>query len=418
MAAIIEFMRRIVFTALLLAVPLLAEDRDARVDWLAKHAVPVRTVDPHDDDFADLAPLRKTLAGARVVMLGEPNHGDGTSFLAKTRLIRFLHEKMGFDVMAFESGLYDCTKAQERLAAGEPARVALRRCIFRVWTDSAEFQPLADYFDAQRKAQRPLELAGVDCQFSGDAPQESFLADLRAQGFADPLVDRIVPHLIDSTWEVDTEPRPPAEEQAAFAQMVERWRASAKSAYWQNVLENLRVFAEEEWNTKLSDNAVSSAMRDRQMGKILVWTARERYPKRKIIVWAATFHNARNVRTIEIDSPKLRHLYDANAPMGEWGKNALGDELYSIGITAAEGEYARMFEKTAHPLVASHDSLEDLFARAGFTNAFLDFHHVPEWMHMPMPGQIVGHIEGRADWTRIVDGVLFVRRMERSHKAK
>jgi len=390
---------------------------DPRVAWLAAHAVRVRTVDPRAEDFADLAPLRKTLAGARVVMLGEPNHGDGTAFLAKTRVIRFLHEKMGFDVVAFESGLYDCTKAEERLAAGEPARVALPRCVFAVWTGSAEFQPLAEYFDAQRKAKRPLELAGVDCQFSGTAPEESFLADLHAQGFADPLVDRIVPHLIDSTWEVETEPRPPAEEQAAFVQTVERWRASAKSAYWQRVLENLRVFAEVEWHTKLTDNAESSAMRDRQMGKTLVWLARERYPKRKIIVWAATFHNARNVRTIEIGVPKLRHLYDANAPMGELAKNALGEELYSIAITASEGEYARMFEKTAHPLTVSSDSIEDLFARAGFTNAFLDFHHVPEWMHSPMPGQLVGHVEGRADWTRIVDGVLFVRRMERSHKA-
>jgi len=68
-------------------------------------------------------------------------------------------------------------------------------------------------------------------------------------------------------------------------------------------------------------------------------------------------------------------------------------------------------------VAVSRDSLEDLFARVGLTNAFLDFYHVPEWMHAPMPGQLVGHIEGRADWTRVVDGVVFVRRMERSHKA-
>src|ERR1043165_8433060 len=107
------------------AAPLFAAARDARVDWLAANAVRVRTLDPHDDDFADLEPLRKTLAGLRVVMLGEQNHGDGTTFLAKTRLSRFLHERMGFDVLAFESGLDDCAKEWEHLA---PAGRGPRRC--------------------------------------------------------------------------------------------------------------------------------------------------------------------------------------------------------------------------------------------------------------------------------------------------
>jgi erythromycin esterase-like protein len=91
-----------------------------RVAWLSENAVRIRTVDPAKDDFADLEPLRETLKGVRVVLLGEQNHGDGTTFLAKTRLIRFLHEKMGFDMLAFESGLYDCAKAWDALARDRP----------------------------------------------------------------------------------------------------------------------------------------------------------------------------------------------------------------------------------------------------------------------------------------------------------
>ena len=83
---------------------------DPRAQWLREHAVAVRTIDPSlaEDDFADLRPLIGLIGDARVVGLGEPTHGDGAHFHAKTRLIRFLHEVMGFDVLVWESGMYDC----------------------------------------------------------------------------------------------------------------------------------------------------------------------------------------------------------------------------------------------------------------------------------------------------------------------
>jgi len=399
----------------LLAAPAVAEERDARVTWLAAHAMRLRTIYPHDD-FADLEPLRATLAGVRVVMLGEQNHGDGTTFLAKTRLIRFLHERMGFDVLAFESGLYDCAKAWEHLQAGEPARVAVPRGVFAIWTRSREVEPLIDYLGAQMKSAHPLELAGVDCQLTASASKDFLVADLHAKGFADERVERVIPHLIDGTWESGTEPVPSAEERAAFARTIEQWRAAARSPFWRQVIESIGVFAESEW-LSTADSAESSAVRDRQMGKNLVWLARERYPNRKIIVWAATFHNARNVRTIETSDAKLRRFYATDTPMGEVAKNALGKELYSLGVTSYDGEFANAFAKSAKPLPPSTPgSLEDLFVRAGLTDAIVDFHRAPRWLRAPMLSQIISHIELRADWPRIVDGVLFIRHMDRSHK--
>jgi erythromycin esterase len=142
----------VIFTVQVLAQASTHNDGDPRVTWLAAHAVPLRSIDSADNDFHDLEPLRETLKGVRVVMLGEQSHGDGTTFLAKTRLIRFLHERMGFDVLAFESGFYDCPKAWDLLAHGEEARKAIPRGVFAIWTASRQVQPLLDYLGRRRRA--------------------------------------------------------------------------------------------------------------------------------------------------------------------------------------------------------------------------------------------------------------------------
>ena len=82
-------------------------ERDRCIARLEANAAPLRSTDPADIEFSDLQAFAKAVGNVRMVMLGEQSHGCGATFLAKTRVIRFLHEHMGFDVLAFESGLYD-----------------------------------------------------------------------------------------------------------------------------------------------------------------------------------------------------------------------------------------------------------------------------------------------------------------------
>src|SRR5262249_30230837 len=144
----------IVLVSILLRLPerALAADTPAtineeeRVAWLKKHVVALRSIDPTDEDFADLEPIRKAIGEARIVFLSEQSHGDGATFHARTRLIKFLHQKCGFDVLAFESGLYDCRKAWELLRGGKMApREAVSQGVFGIWTGSEQVQPLIEY---------------------------------------------------------------------------------------------------------------------------------------------------------------------------------------------------------------------------------------------------------------------------------
>ncbi len=160
-------------------------------------------------------------------------------------------------------------------------------------------------------------------------------------------------------------------------------------------------------------------MRDVQMGKNLIWLANERYPKQKIIVWAATGHIARALPTIKTSDPKYARLYAGWTPMGEIARKKLGNELYALGFISHEGDTARYATKASTAIASSPDSLEDLFTRASFESAFVDFRHPPaggRWLHTVLTAKFLGFTEMQADWTGVVDGVVFIKRMERSHK--
>lgn len=156
--------------------------------WIVGHSVAVRTIDAADEDFRDLEPLIDAIGSARVVQLGEPSHGAGGSFAAKVRLIEFLHQRMGFDVLAWESGLYDVHLTQMGIRAGDDALEAAQAGILLVWSASEQVRPLFEYAKASQSTSRPLEMAGFDMTMNGVDASDRFAADLRA--FVHALRDR------------------------------------------------------------------------------------------------------------------------------------------------------------------------------------------------------------------------------------
>lgn len=198
---------------------------------VASRVHPIRSL--YSDDFSDLQFLKPLLAGKRVVQLGESGHGVGEFSLAKVRLIKFLHQQMGYDVIAFESSLPQCYLADQAIGAALPIEV-MKRCIFRVW-HSSETLPLFDYLDASRKRGKRLSLAGFDTQDSSDAdgapavlgemlvlagwpraaelaPNELALAARKAStSLAPELVTRLAAFLRQCRGRTGEQPDPPAE---------------------------------------------------------------------------------------------------------------------------------------------------------------------------------------------------------------
>jgi len=399
------------------------ETADPRVDWLRHNAVAVRSLDPAVEDGSDLQPLKQILAGARIVMLGEQSHKDGATFTAKVRLVEFLHREMGFDVLAFESGLYDCAKAWERLQSGEAPLTAARRGVFAIWSRSAQVAPLFEYMGRQARSGSPLELAGFDNQVTGTASSEFLLGDLmRFLGSTDVETREDWPRFqaglrILTSFE-ETKP-PDSEVQRAFtrtldalAAEIRKRPASREAAFWLQVIESERSNAKMSWELAGDDKAAKN-LRDEQMARNLLWLARERYPGKKIVVWTATYHAVRNPASLLPLTDLPPTFYRGVKTMGDEVAKALGNEVYVLGFTAHDGEIGNPASPT-RLAPAREGSLEDLLNQAGAPFAILNLRKTAaggEWLRGKLVARPLGYTDMQADWTRVLDGMMFIRTM-------
>ena len=402
----------------------------AEVAWLRANAHPIRSLSPADRDFSDLQPLKAAIGDARVVMLGEQSHGDGTTFLAKARLVAFLHQEMGFDVLAWESGLWDVAQVWRQVQAGHELLAASRRGIFTIWTRSEQVLPTLDYVASTLGTARPLELAGFDNQFTGSVSQDSM--HLATEAFA-RRIGSAVPD--DAEWPAARETlrelasnlhyttKPAAAAQERLLRLLAALRTDAaaragtdrEALFWVQVLESVDAHARATWATLPNGPTIeANNARDAQMGRNLVWLANVWYPGRKIIVWAASSHIARDVAHLQ--SENAGHPFQApgwSVHMGAEAYPALGAQMYTIGFTAAEGSVGRAGGGTATLPSPRAASLEEFFVLTSMSSAFVDFHSLPaggEWLRDTW-ARPFGYSYMLGDWTRVFDGMIYTRSM-------
>jgi len=386
---------------------------DPRVAWLAQHAIPLRSLAPDDDDFTDLEPLREAIGDARVVLLGEESHGSGTTVRAKSRLVRFLHREMGFDVVAFESSLYGMWKVWQLMQAGHDPG-------FRSY--DADFQPLARYLGQQAVGPHPLEVSGVDFQFSGTLSDQQLVSELRELVAREHLGEE-GKNLVSGFWTTlsgfvsDTIPSWPIQQDVLsdLRSLAERLTIAGETRsvaegrtlrLWAQVSRSLAEYMAFDWIESYNDR------RDRQMDRNLAWLAREYFPGRKIIVWAANTHVFRHPDRL----PQATIVSSVGMDRAIW--EAFGDSSFVIAATAYSGQYRRIGggpPSMTFTVVSDQDptfELEELLAATGLEQAVVSLRNLPpggDWLRSPILSQIWAYQSVLVTWPDHADAILFMR---------
>ena len=349
----------------------------AWVAWVQRHEHPVRSLTSTQfDDLRFLAPL---LAGKRIVQLGESGHGVSQFDQAKVRLIRYLHEELGYDVIAFESGLFDCWSANERMDV-LGATTLMRHCIFGVWHTS-EVLPLFEYIRQTRSTAHPLVLAGIDIQAS------TATENGRAPAFLEEVIARLDPVYATRIRQLDAAFVASAQ---AFAQSNDGVRAIAAYDSLTAWFDAHRGELEATYGADPTPARVARQLafsRSRFVRHLRATTSEELftirdpgmadnldalldriYPGKKVIVWA---HNAH----IQHDRG---HSYENGDPstgvptMGTWVSQRHQAELYTVGLFMYRGSAADNIRRVYEVTPAAANSLEATFYPVRKKQFFVD----------------------------------------------
>lgn len=390
--------------ALLAAMPAAPAFGDAAMSWVGRHAQAMPAATAAEISDAQLQAFGAAVGQARVVALGEQTHGGREEFELRLRLLRYLHEHQGFEVLLLESGVFDIALLQVAMQRGEKLEALAPGKVFYMYSKSDAGRGLLRYLDERQAGPRPLLLSGIDSQLSGELSQRELLPRLKARlGGAEPdwpLFERLAAVLFTLERRA-----PPAAEQQRFDALAERLRGrlcagkrGGEDGLLCRSLAGLQAQAATLWR--------GDYQRDHAMADNVLWQLQQLYPGKKAVIWGHIIHLGRGVK---LDA---QHRF-AGDIVGE----KLGRDYYVLNTTALQGAFLEFASGQVQPVPPAYPrSLEAALAQNPAEFIFLD---APRPMRADLAGLPSRSMEfgyglptgGGAGLGRHWDGVFYIREL-------
>lgn len=398
---------------------------------------PIRSTDARDNDYRDLQFLKELWKDKKLILLGEQSHGEGTVFEAKVRLIKFLHEEMGFEIVAFESGLYDNYKAYQELNSVKAGgKIPLYESILPIWSDAREVEELVDYIQQESKGDTPLRVTGFDF-FTSDYKWdfwEELQQLVQLPGESWPVLEEV---FFGNAEMLAQNPIDSARFFELSAQvMTQLEKSSTRSDHHKLIAQAYLGWQKGtiyEIEQEQGKEIPTQNPRDAWMAQNLIFLSKL-YPGKKIIGWGASFHFADNITNFENTAltkeyvekmvPRDRTVEDGTSsfdldkaigkavPMGQILKDHFGGDMYSLAFSSYEGEYGLIIEdRRFRVLTSPKESLESILHTQGYDLALVDYSKSglqQQWFY----SSPLGNLPIYAQWASIFDGLVFMKTVE------
>ncbi|OHX63967.1 carboxypeptidase-like regulatory domain-containing protein [Flammeovirga pacifica] len=113
----------------------------------------------------DYRTLKSKTQDSDIILLGEADHYNKFVLEEKVNFTKYLHDSLGFDLLLFESSVYDMDQVNQLLIKGTSESGILFKGIYNAWHHSKPMYDLSKYILASANKNDTLFVGGFDPQF-------------------------------------------------------------------------------------------------------------------------------------------------------------------------------------------------------------------------------------------------------------
>jgi erythromycin esterase len=393
--------------------------RDEWKNWIKANHQRILSLD--SENFEDLHFIDQFLMDKSIVLLGEIAHGVAEQNRIRVRLIKYLHQEHGFNVVAFESSLHDCYFTDKDIKS-IASKDVLKNALYPFW-HTTDLIDLVDYIKQSYSSNNPIHLAGFDIHSTG-------MKSVNRPGFLKNITINIDSIFSETILEVDRIIVQRRTRREYVDDYVVKNYETLRVLYQKliNIITNnadlLKQYFDEETILVAREIAVSISkyilsqyvpisytIRDKQMAETIKFIKEVLFPGQKIIIWAHNCHVQKDLEAVAI----LPHgnYYDGTN-MGNWLYQTYPMEMYTIGSLAYRGHinYGQVQDIT----ITKDECIEATLYHARKEYFFIDFSQQLKekgnsWIFQPV-SQTYIHRNGPFDIQYIpkdqYDAILFI----------
>lgn len=374
---------------------------------LYKH--PIKSVSPDYQDNSDLKVLDSVLKGNRVLMLGENTHYDGATSQAKSRLIKYLHENLNYNIVLYEAGQYDTWVMNEEMKTHRmkvPADSIGGLGLFWFWWQTKESMPLINYYQKTKTSPNPIEIGGFDIQLTGShlfkkraKLLKDFLSKNKINLNSFPVFSKNMNNLEYLTFKSTADKILQGNKKKFLLEISQLEQAALQlektpeNTIYAQYFHDMRDTFNKSWKYE-PKSLPSMQLRDSLMARNLIHQIDSVYKDQKIIVWCANIHTF---------TEKYEKVY---VPLGTYIKNKYGKASYMIDFSSygKRGDHGNITNKPGK------FAIENVFHETKTPYFFMNLRDIPE--SSPLKKEFVSTINQGIDqkkiWSRSFDGIFYI----------